>query len=163
MRSGAIDLAFALDTTPLPRGAMSEPLMEDRLCVVTRAGHPCGGAWTVADYARYPSVVIALLGDSASEIDAELAASGITRAVTAIVPTFRAAAGIVAQTDSVTTISRAFASRLAGPLRLQLAEPPLRNARLGVVTVWADHRSNDPVLVWLRQVLHAVAAASKGC
>jgi len=160
MRASEIDLAFALDTTPLPRGAMSEPLLEDRLCVVTREGHPCGRSWTITDYARYPSVVIALLGDSASEIDAELAAAGVTRAITAIVPTFRAAAEIVAQTDSVTTISRAFATRLAGTLRLQLAEPPLRQVRLGVVTVWAEHRGNDPVLVWLRQVLHRVATAS---
>jgi DNA-binding transcriptional LysR family regulator len=102
-------------------------------------------------------VVIALLGDQASEIDAELAAAGITRQIAAIVPAFRAAAEIVAETDAVTTISRAFASRLAGPMGLNLIEAPLRQARLGVVTVWADHRSHDPVLVWLRAQLRAVA------
>lgn len=158
MRAGEIDLAFALDNTPLPRGAASEPLFEDRLCVVLREGHPCGGIWTLAEYTRYPSVVIALLGDSASEIDAELAAAGITRNVAAIVPTFRAAAEIVAQTDSVTTISRVFAAKLAPALGLQLLEPPLRNTRLGVVTVWAEHRTGDPLLAWLRGVLRSVAA-----
>jgi DNA-binding transcriptional LysR family regulator len=156
MRAGSIDLAFALDTTPLPRGAVSEPLMEDSLAVVRRTGHPGGPGWGIADYARYPSVVVALLGDSASDIDAELAAAGVTRSIAAIVPTFRAAAEIVAATDSVTTISRAFATRLAGALHLQLVDPPLRGVRLGTVMVWSDHRTRDPLLTWLRQMLHTV-------
>ena len=153
MRAGELDLAFALDTTPLPRGAASEPLLQDRLAVVTRRAHPCGGRWTMLDYTRYPSVVVSLLGDQASEIDAELAAAGVTRSIAAIVPTFRAAAEIVARTDSVTTISRAFAERLAETLDLALLEPPLRQSRLGVVVVWAEHRTHDPVLVWLRRIL----------
>lgn len=162
MRAGELDLAFALDTTPLPRGAASEPLQDDRLAVVTRVGHPCGAAWAMADYARYPSVIVSLLGDQASELDAELAAAGITRAVAAIVPTFRAAAEIVAQTDSVTTISHAFATKLAPGLQLTLIEPPLRQVRLGMVTVWGDHRTHDPVLVWLRKILREVAASDLG-
>lgn len=159
VRADEIDLALALDTSPLPRGTVSEPLVEDWLGVVMRAGHPCAGHWRLADYGVWPSVVIALLGDSASEIDAELAAFGISRSIAAIVPSFRAAVEIVAQTDSVTTISRAFAARLAPALHLEVCEPGLRNTRLGVVMVWAGHRSHDPVLVWLRQVLQRVAAA----
>lgn len=159
MAAGEIDLTLALDNTPLPRGAASEPLMEDALAVVVRRGHPCGDRWTIADYATWPSVVVSLLGDQASEIDAELAAAGIGRAITAIVPTFRAAAEIVAVTDSVTTISHAFAARLADPLALRLIAAPLAHARMGVVIVWATYRTSDPVLGWLREELRAVAAA----
>ncbi len=159
MRVGEIDLAFALDTTPLPRGALSAPLLDDRLAVVLRRGHPVVGDWSIAHYATYPSVIISLLGDRASDIDAELAAAGITRKIAAIVPTFRAAVDIVATTDSVTTISRAYATRLAAPLNLTLAEPPLRETRLGIVMVWADYRSNDRILVWLRQKLRELAQA----
>lgn len=160
MMSGEIDLTLALDTTPLPRGAASEPLLSDSLATVVRAGHPCGGRWTMADYATYPSVLIALLGDSASDMDTELAAAGLERPVAAIVPTFRAAADIVAVTDAVTTISRAFAERVAGPLKLMLIHPPLATVRLGVVTVWATYRSGDPLLAWLRGLLREVAQAS---
>lgn len=159
VRADEIDLVLALDTSPLPRGTASEPLLEDRLSVVMRKGHPCGGRWRPADYGKWPSVVIALMGDSASEIDAELAALGISRTITAIVPTFRAAVEIVAQTDSVTTISRMFADKLAAALPVQVVDTPLRNPRLGVVMVWADHRNHDPVLGWLRQVLHRAVAA----
>lgn len=160
MLSGAIDLTLALDTTPLPRGAASEPLMADALATVVRAGHPCGGRWALADYATYPSVLIALLGDSASDMDTELAAAGLERPVAAIVPTFRAAAQIVAVTDAVTTISHAFAARVAARLNLTLIDPPLANVRLGVVAVWATYRGSDPMLAWLRSVLRDVAQAS---
>lgn len=160
MITGDVDLTLALDTTPLPRGAASEPLLIDSLATVVRAGHPCGGRWMMADYATYPSVLIALLGDSASDMDTELAAAGLERPVAAIVPTFRAAADIVAVTDAVTTISRAFAARVARPLKLMLIDPPLANVRLGVVTVWATYRSSDPLLAWLRGLLREVAQAS---
>ena len=157
MAAGAIDLAMALDNTPLPRGAASEPVMEDRLAVVVRQRHPCGADWRLADHARYPSVVISLIGDAASEIDSELAAAGIERTVAAIVPTFRAAVEVVAATDSATTISRAFAQRIAATLPIRLLDPPLANTRLGVVTVWAQYRGSDPLLAWLRGALRAVA------
>ncbi|OYY91148.1 MAG: hypothetical protein B7Y45_03905 [Sphingomonas sp. 28-66-16] len=161
MLGGEIDLTLALDTTPLPRGAASEPLMTDTLAVVMRSGHPCGGGWTIADYAAYPSVIVSLLGDRASDMDAELAAAGIERPIAAIVPTFRAAAEIVAATDAVTTISRAFAVRLAGPLGLTLIDPPLLNVRLGVVTVWASYRRADPMLAWLRGLLRAAVGITE--
>ena len=158
MISGAIDLTLALDNTPLPRGAASAPLIDDALVVVVRRDHPCRGRWRIEDYAAYPSVVVSLLGDSASELDAELAAAGIERRIAAIVPTFHAAAAIVAATDGVTTISRLFAGRLAAPLGLNLLDAPLANTRLGVVMVWATYRGGDPVLSWLRGQLTEVAA-----
>lgn len=158
MVAGEVDLTLALDTTPLPRGAASEPLTADALAVVARQDHPCGGAWAIGDYGRWPSVIVSLIGDRASDIDAELAAAGVERPVAAIVPSFRAAAEIVAVTDAVTTISQAFAARVAAPLRLQLMAPPLANLRLGVVMVWAHYRSSDPLLGWLRAVLSGVAA-----
>ncbi|MFO6446313.1 LysR substrate-binding domain-containing protein [Erythrobacter sp. NE805] len=158
MLAGEIDVTLALDTTPLPPGAASAPLVEDRVATVVREGHPCGGHWSREDYARYPSVFISLLGDRASDMDAELAASGIERPIAAIVPSFRAAAEIVAASDAVTTISRAFARTL--PLPLALIEPPLANVRLGVVMVWARYRGADPLLAWLRERMVEVAAAS---
>ena len=157
MTSGDVDLTLALDTTPLPRGAASAPLMEDALAVVVRARHPCDGDWPIALYGVYPSVIVSLLGDRASDMDAELAAAGVERPIAAIVPTFRAAAEIVAVSDAVTTISRAFAQGVAESLDLRLIAPPLAHPRLGVVAVWAKYRSSDPLLAWFRTTLTTVA------
>ena len=85
--------------------------------------------------------------------------TGIAKEILDIEPEFRVtAAEIVAVTDAVTTISQAFAARVAAPLRLQLMAPPLAHLRLGVVMVWAHYRSSDPLLGWLRAVLSGVAA-----
>lgn len=157
MHDGAVDLAIALATTPLPRGAASAPLAADRLALVMRRDHPCGGRWTLGDYARYPSVLIALAGDATSDIDAELATHAITRPIRAIVPSFAAALAIVAATDCVTTVSRAFAARHAAVQGLIMVDPPLAHCALDVVMVWAAHRSADPLLAWLRDMLRAVA------
>ncbi len=161
MSTGEVDVTFALDTTPLPPGAASAPLLEDALVAVVRKGHPCQSAWPMAHYAQYPSVIVSLLGDRASDMDAELAAAGIERKIAAIVPTFRAALEIVAVTDSVTTISRLFAMRLAGELGLKMINAPLANKRLGVVLVWAKYRDSDRLLSWLRGVLSEVVCAQR--
>jgi DNA-binding transcriptional LysR family regulator len=156
--SGEIDLVIALETTPLPPGTLSEPLAEDRLAVVRRSGHPTGNAaWTVDDYARFPSVAIALLGDGASDLDAQLARRGIQRRIAAVVPTFSAALAIVAGTDFVTTISRAFARRFADSLQLRVQEAPVQINSLNTVIVWSQLRQGDRLLEWLRGLMRDVA------
>lgn len=150
---GEVDVVLALAATPLPRGALSEPLVNDQLAVVVRRGHPCKGVWTMNDYRRYPSVVVSMLGDAASDLDAELAAVGITRSISAIVPSFASALEVVAATNSVTTISRSYAERRAGALGLRVLNAPLRNPALPIVMVWARFRDGDPLLCWLRSLL----------
>lgn len=98
--SGALDLAFALTTTSLPSGAYSEIVGEDRLALVMRRGHPAAGrAWTLADYGVYHQAAVALLGDGHSELDALLAAAGVSRRIALVTPHFMAALAAVAATE----------------------------------------------------------------
>lgn len=158
MQAGEIDLTLGLDTTPLPPGAVSAPLVEDRLTTIVRQGHPCGGYWALEHYALYPSVFVSLLGDRMSHMDAELAKAGIERPIAAIVPSFRTAAELVATSDAVSTVPRTFAETLRLPL--VMFEPPLANTRLNVIMIWARFRGADPVLAWLRERL---VEASNAC
>ena len=92
MEKGVVDLAFALSTTPLPPGALSEPIAEDWLALVMRRGHPAADRdWTLADYARYDHAAIAITGDGHSETDAILAAAGLRRRIALVTPHFTAA------------------------------------------------------------------------
>ena len=151
---GEIDLAIALDTTPLPPGMMTEPLGEDELALVRRVGHPTNRRrWSLADYAAWPSVAIALVGDGASDLDAELARHGIQRTIAAVVPSFAAALAIVAGSDCITTVSKKFAERFAHPGFLDVSEPPLETTRLGLVSVWSEIRQKDRLLEWLRSLM----------
>jgi DNA-binding transcriptional LysR family regulator len=163
MESGKLDLAFALTTTPLPSGAMSEPVATDRLALVMRRGHPLAERPVqLANYAAFDHVGIALTGDGQSDLDALLAAGGVTRRIALVTPHFSAAVAAVAATDLVTTISRAFAARLAETFDLVLKDPPFAAVDLPMALVWSEIRANDPVLTWFRGLVRNVASEVYG-
>ena len=160
IESGALDMAFATATTPLPPGSLSMPLADDRLVLVMRRGHPAADQdWRIADYARWQHVAVALLGDGQSEIDAQLAAAGVRRRIALVTPHFTAALAAVAATDMVTTIGESFARRFAVPLGLVLKPPPFAATDLRITLVWSSLRSSDALLAWFRDLLADVAAA----
>jgi DNA-binding transcriptional LysR family regulator len=158
--SGALDLAFATASTPLPPGAMSAPIGLDRLVLAMRRGHPAADDdWTIADYGRWNHVGVAILGDGQSDIDALLAAAGVQRRIALVTPHFTAALAAVAATDMVTTISENFARRFALPFDLVLKPPPFAAASLQITVVWSHLRNGDALLAWFRALLAEVSAA----
>lgn len=158
METGALDLAFAVSSTPLPPGARSEMYATDRLALVLRRGHRLARRkWSIADYARVSHVGISIMGDSQSDLDAQLAAAGVHRRIALTTPHFIAALAAVSATDMATTISRVFAERFAGEFDLILKEPPLPELHLDLTVVWSHVRAADPVLAWLRSVIRDVA------
>jgi DNA-binding transcriptional LysR family regulator len=162
LERGAIDLMFALANTPLPTGAYSEVVSTDRLALVMRAKHPAANKkWTVADYAKYSHVGVALTGDGRTEIDTLLAAKGVTRRMALVTPYFMAALTTVAATNAVTTISAAFAGRYARALRLVMKTPPFGDSALVTTLVCSGERANDPLLTWLRALIRNVAPATR--
>ena len=149
MESGALDLAFALATTPLPPGAVSETVACDELALILRRGHRAAKRrWKLEDYSRFDHVGVALLGDGASEIDAMLAASGVSRRIAFIAPHFTTALACVAATDMVTTLSATFARRFADHFGLILLKPPFHNTALPMTLVSSQVRAMDPLVKW---------------
>lgn len=160
IESGAIDMAFAIAATPLPPGALSMPLADDRLALVMRRGHPAADHdWTLADYGRWHHAGVAITGDGQSDIDAALAAAGVRRRIALVTPHFTAALAAVAATDLVTTVSERFARRFADAFGLIVKTPPLAMLDLQLTIVWSHIRDADPVLGWFRQLLAEVAGS----
>ena len=158
MESGRIDMAFALATTPLPPGAVSDPVATDRMTLVMRRGHPAANRdWSLADYAAFDHAGIAILGDGTSEVDTWLAAEGLSRRIALVTPHFTAALAAVAATDMVTTLSRAYARRFAPLFDLIIREPPFAAVDLPMTLVSPQVRSGDPLLQWLRRLIREVA------
>jgi len=155
---GEIDLAFALTTTPLAPGAYSEVVATDRLAVVMRRDHPAANrVWSLDDYGAYPNAVVTLVGDGQSEMDAVLAAAGVTRRIALATPHFMAALAAVSATDMVTTMSAALAGRLSSALGLRLQSPPFAEAGLEMTLVSSHIRASDPFLAWFRDLVRQVA------
>jgi len=162
MEQGTLDFAFALSTTPLPPGAVSEAIARDKLALVMRTRHPWAKRrWRVKDYAEVEHVSIAIFGDGYSDLDAVLAAQDVKRRIALVTPHFTAALAAVSATDMVTTISRTFAERFARTFGLALHEPPFANNDMIVTLVWSHLRASDPLLAWLRAVIRDVARAAE--
>jgi len=160
MQAGDIDMTFSLADYPLPAGAHSEALFEDRLALVMRRGHPAAGnpRPSLADYAGFSHVTISIFGDGHTETDTALAAAGLERRIALTTPHFVAALAVVAKTDMVTTLSRALVRQFADALGLVLFDPPLAQTALPVTMVWPATRRNDRLLAWLRGIFKDVAA-----
>ncbi len=160
MQAGDVDLTFSLTNYPLPPGLHSELLMEDRLALILRRGHPAAHKerLSLADYAALSHVTVSIFGDSRTETDAALAAAGLERRIALTTPHFTAALTAVAGTDMAALLSRAFARRFAEPFGLVLLEPPLEAIALPLTMVWPAARKNDRLLAWLRGVFKEVAA-----
>ena len=157
--SGALDFAFALSTTPLGPGASSEPVFDDEVALIMRQGHPASGRpWTLADYAAFSHVGVAVLGDGQTEIDAALAAHDIRRRIALVTPHFMAALATVAGTDMVTTLSAALARRFAAEFQLHLQPPPIGERRLRMTLICSLVRASDPFLIWFRSLVREAAS-----
>ena len=151
MDSGAVDLAFATMSMPLPPGVTNEPLVAESLVLVMREGHPSENlAWTLEDYTRHVHVTIAIRGDDESEIDSALASRGLARRIVLRTPHFMAALAAVGGSDAVTTISAALAWRFAGTFGLTLVDSPLALPPLHLSLVGTTARASDPALRWLK-------------
>jgi DNA-binding transcriptional LysR family regulator len=156
--NGSLDLAFALTTSDLPPGAMSEHISSDRLALIMRKGHPAARrAWTLADYGTVNHVSVSIFGDGRSELDTLLAAVGVTRRIALVTPHFTAALAAVSETDMVTTLSENFAERYRDTFNLVLLKPPFEDTELHVTMVWSHLRNSDKVLSWFRGVVRDVA------
>jgi DNA-binding transcriptional LysR family regulator len=124
-----------------------------------RKGHPAAKRkWTIADYAKYAHAGVALMGDGQSEIDATLAAAGVTRRLALVTPHFIAALAAVAETNMVTTLSAALARRFAPAFGLVLRKAPLGETRFQMTLICSHIRSSDPFTAWFRTVVQEVAA-----
>jgi DNA-binding transcriptional LysR family regulator len=149
LAEGAVDLVFFNTQTPLPPGAASTIVGEDRYALVMRNGHPAARKkWTLADYAKWDNVVVSLTGDGMSDIDARLAKAGITRRVGLSTPHFMGCLATVSATDMIATTSLLFAARHAATFGLVVREPPFPDDRFINTLIGSASRTNDPVIRW---------------
>jgi DNA-binding transcriptional LysR family regulator len=149
LSEGAIDLVFFNTHTPLPPGAVSTVVGEDRYVLVMRNGHPAvRKKWTLADYAKWDNVVVSLTGDGMSDIDARLARVGITRRVALSTPHFMGCLATVSATDMIATTSLLFAARHATAFGLVVKEPPFPEGPFMNTLISSASRANDPVIRW---------------
>ena len=150
LETGGVDAAF--DTmAPADPELSSECLFEDTLCVVSardRAGPVDRAAYLEAEH-----VGVSSRSSGPSLVDMLLMRQGLRRNVVVRCQRYESAARIVASSNLLLTMIRRTADIVAPVLSvtvepLDIGIPPVK-----VHLYWHRHRDDDPVLLWIRNLL----------
>jgi DNA-binding transcriptional LysR family regulator len=135
----------------------AEHIADEQLVGVVRAGHEWSRSrLTLKRFAALDHVVASRRGRARGPLDDLLAAQGLERRVTAVVPSFSSALALVAQSEAITIAPRRLASLLCGPGGLAMVKVPLDLPLVEVLQVWHRRTDADPANRWLRQCVRDV-------
>lgn len=157
LEARAMDIAVVpLETVPARFAART--LREEDFVVVTRAGHPFAAAPALERYCAANHVVVSLTGDAHGFVDDALAGLGLTRRVALTVPSFFMALALVADTDLVAAVPRAFAAAYGPRSGVALSEAPLPLPRFRISAVAPKAALLDTGVAWLWDTLASAGA-----
>jgi DNA-binding transcriptional LysR family regulator len=146
-------------------GIHIQPLYEERTVLVARAGHPGARTrrkLTKAALAALRHVDIHVApGRGSKALAAAYAALGVVRDVAIVVPTFAAAAAVVAATDHVAWLPATFVDLLGARLGLRRIATPLPPVAVTINLLWHQRTHHDPAQRALRDVIVGVVAPSR--
>jgi DNA-binding transcriptional LysR family regulator len=140
-------------------GIHAEPLYQESIVLVARAGHPMvrsrvGKSQLAA--LRHVEVQVAP-GRGSRPLAASYAALGVTRNIAVVVPTFTAAAAVVAGTDLVASLPGSLVSVLGPRLALRRVATPLAPIETAINLLWHERTHQDPALRAFRELLAGAA------
>jgi DNA-binding transcriptional LysR family regulator len=144
----AVDIAIVL-TREIPKRFVDHLLLEGEFLIATRAKHPFVRDPSLDRFCATPQVVISPTGDRHTLVDDALAGMGRSRRVAATVPNFMLACALVAETDMVTALSKAFLDRHGKRFGVVGTPPPLPLRRFQARAVMPKAALMDAGLAWL--------------
>jgi DNA-binding transcriptional LysR family regulator len=136
-------------------GVHLQALYEETIVLVSRAGHPTvRGRVTKAQLAALRHVEVQIApGRGNRDLAASYAALGVARDISVVVPTFTAAAAIVAATDLVASLPGSLVDVLAPRFALHRVATPLAPIATTMNLLWHDRTHQDPALRAFRDLL----------
>lgn len=143
-------------------GVHVRPLYEERIVLVARAGHALvRGRLTKARLAALHHVEVQVApGRGNQRLAASYVEAGITRDVAVVVPTFTAAAALVAGTDLVASLPSSLVDVLGARFALRRLAPPLPPLASTINLLWHERTDRDPALGAFRELLGEAAGRS---
>jgi DNA-binding transcriptional LysR family regulator len=143
-------------------GVHAQPLYQERIILVARARHKTVRARvTKAELAALRHVEVQVApGRGSRPIARSYTALGVARDVAVVVPTFTAAAAIVAETDLVASLPDSLVGVLGPRLALQRVTTPLTPIATPINLLWHERTHHDPVLRAFRELLAEVVGGT---
>jgi DNA-binding transcriptional LysR family regulator len=141
-------------------GIHVQPLYDETIVLVCRAGHPAirvRGRATRAQLAALRHVEVQISpGRGNRDLAASYATLGVARDIAVVVPTFTAAAAIVAATDLVASLPGSLVDVLAPWFALRRVATSLAPIDTTLNLLWHDRTHQDPALRVFRELLAAL-------
>jgi DNA-binding transcriptional LysR family regulator len=139
-------------------GVHAQPLYQEDIALCARAGHPTARSRvTKVQLAALRHVEVQVApGRGSRPLAASYAALGVPREVAVVVPTFTAAAAVVAGTDLVASLPASLVSVLAPRLALRRVATPLAPVGTAINLLWHERTHQDPALRAFRALLARV-------
>jgi DNA-binding transcriptional LysR family regulator len=140
-------------------GVRIQPLYEEQIVLVARAAHPTVKSRVTAGRLaalRHVEVHVSP-GRGNRQVVAGYAALGVARDIAVVVPTFTAAAAVVASTDLVASLPASLVKVLGPRLALRRVATPLAPIGTTVNLVWHERTHQDPALRAFRDLVARVA------
>jgi DNA-binding transcriptional LysR family regulator len=147
-----VDIAIVL-LRDIPKRFVDHVLLEGDFVIATRAKHPFVRDPSLDRFCEIPHVVISPTGDPHTFIDDTLASMGRTRRVAVTVPNFMLACALVAETDLITTLSKAFVARHGKRFGVVATQAPLPMRPFQARAVMPKAAMMDAGLEWLFELL----------
>ena len=160
---GEIDVALIAADEEVP-GIHTTPLYRETSVLVSRREHPCARrriSKAQLSELRHVEVQVAP-GRGYRELARQYTELDIKREVVVIVPSFIAAAAIVAGTDFVATLPESLVKALGPRLGLELMLAPAPKVTLDLKLIWHDRTDGDPAMRAFRTLVAQAMTQSKG-
>ena len=140
------------------------PLFDERVVLVARVAHPSvRGRVTKSELGALRHVEVQVApGRGSRPLAAAYAALGVARDIAVVVPTFTAAAAVVAATDYVAALPASLIDVLGARLGLRQVATPLRSVGTTINLLWHERTQQDPALRAFRNLLTRAAGRRTG-
>ncbi|MFI6942444.1 LysR family transcriptional regulator [Streptomyces sp. NPDC050418] len=159
LREGTADLEVGVIGASAPE-VRTEPLREDRMLGVVRAGHPLlRGRLTARRFAGAAEhLTVSRRGRLHGPVDEALAERGLTRRVVATAASFPASLFLVRDTDLIGLVP-GWSAPMTESLGLVTFPVPLELPPLRLAMAWHPRLDADPAHTWLRGCVRELMAA----
>jgi DNA-binding transcriptional LysR family regulator len=140
-------------------GVHVQPLYDEQIVLVARARHPTiRSRVSAAQLGKLRHVEVHVSpGRGNRQVMTGYASRGIARDIAVVVPTFTAAAAVVARSDLVASLPRSLVEVLGPSLGLRRVATPLAPMATTVNLVWHERTHQDPALRAFRDLVARVA------
>jgi DNA-binding transcriptional LysR family regulator len=157
-----VDVALAALEEKTP-GVHTEPLYEEYSVLVARRGHALAGdaiSKRQLGSLRHVDVQIAP-GRGYRQLAATYAHLRVPRDVALVVPSFVAAAAIVAETDFVATLPESFVRRHGEAFGIRVLLPSAPRVTVAIKLAWHERTEHDPAMRAFRQLVASSVQTSR--